>query len=424
LPAIRPDLRPAPREVMRLSSGGLRLGAPTSSRARAAPLSAVGLVMICDVDLSVPDATRTHTIEVAAKFASEGLAVDLITRGPDPGLPGVTFHGAHSPERHKVRRTVALSARSIAVLRERRKTATRCYVRHRWSILAVLIAARLLGYRVVTQVDDVQYGRGYERDIFFLNDYGKRLTTLLMGRLAHGIVAVTSQIRDLLVDQFHVPAERIAVLPNGVDTDRIKPLERHAAIRHAGLDPSRQYLVFCGNFGPWVDFELLLESFARVVGERPDTRLLLIGDGARREPVERLIDGLSLRGAVITTGFVDDRALVANLIGAAIVALAAHRPAYMARIGASPTKLAEYFAAGRAVVARDVPGLREAIEESGAGILVPGDPQEMARAISALLDDPARADELGANGRTAAEQRYTWASIVRRTLPLFDQSSK
>ena len=41
-----------------------------------------GLVMVCDVDLAVPDATRVHTVEVARNFAAEGLAVDLVARGP------------------------------------------------------------------------------------------------------------------------------------------------------------------------------------------------------------------------------------------------------------------------------------------------------------------------------------------------------
>jgi glycosyltransferase involved in cell wall biosynthesis len=381
--------------------------------------AAGGLVMICDVDLGVPDATRTHTVEVAANFAREGLAVDLIARGPDPRLEGVSYHRARGSEARRARRIADLSGRAVAVLGARRRGARRCYVRHSWSNVPILAAARVLGYRVVTQVDDVQYGRGYERHIPVVSDYVKRLAAMAMGRLAHGIVAVTPQIGELLTDQFHVPARRIAVLPNGVDVDAFRPQAREQALASAGLDPGCRYAVFCGRFESWVDFELLLAAFALVAREDPAARLLLVGDGPERAHVERLVDELELARAVTLTGFVADRSRVADLIGAATVALASHRVDYIGRIGVSPTKLAEYMAAGRAVVARDVPGLREVLRESGAGVVVPGEPRAMAAAIAQLLD-PARADALGARGRAAAEQRYTWRSIVRRTLPLFE----
>jgi glycosyltransferase involved in cell wall biosynthesis len=381
-------------------------------------MTSAGLVMICDVDVGVPDATRTHTVEVAGNFAREGLVVDLITRGPDPDVDGVRHHRAHGSEAQRVRRVMDLNARSVAVLCARRRTARRCYVRHSWSNVGILLVARLLAYRVVTQVDDVPYGRGYEGSISPLVDHTKRLTAMLMGRLAHGVVAVTSQIKDLLVEQFHVPAERVGVFPNGVDVDSFEPMARAQAIRTAGLQDGLRYVLFCGRFEWWVDFELILEAFALVAREHPDARLLLIGDGSERPQVQQLASRLSIEAVVTITGFVADRRRVAVLMGAATVAVMAHRRGYVGRIGVSPTKLAEYMAAGRAVVAADVPGVREALLESGGGLVVPRDPQAMADAIGELLD-PARADELGAHGRVAAEQGYTWRSIVRRTLELF-----
>jgi glycosyltransferase involved in cell wall biosynthesis len=99
----------------------------------------------------------------------------------------------------------------------------------------------------------------------------------------------------------------------------------------------------------------------------------------------------------------------------------AHQTAYVNRIGVSPTKLAEYMAAGRAIVAKDAPSVSEALQSSGAGLVVGDDPQEMATAIESLLVDD-RADIVGAIGRRTAEQSYTWQSVVARTLSLFDGS--
>ncbi len=371
--------------------------------------------MICDVDLELPDATRTHTIEVARGFAAEGFRVDLVTRGSDPGLTGVRHHRAHGSEGGHVYRVVDLSLRSLVVLCARRRHAERCYVRHKWSNVPIMCMARLLGYRVVTQMDNMPHGRGHEVPIPLVVDQVKRLTTALMGRVSHGIVAVTPEIKALLVDELGIPAERIAVLANGADIDFMHPLPRAEAIARAGLDPDCRYAVFCGHFQSWVDFDTLLEAFSKVAARLTDSRLLLVGDGCERERIEGEVARLQIEDSVLITGFVRDRAAVRDLLAAATVTLSAHRSKYL-----SPVKLAEYLACGRAVVATELPGLKEAIEDTGAGLVIPADPQAVSEAIVALLLDPERADELGANGRRLAEELYSWRSIVHRTVPLFD----
>jgi glycosyltransferase involved in cell wall biosynthesis len=388
---------------------------PESAASPSANGDAPGLVMVCDVDLEVPDGTRTHTVEVAAGFAAEGLEVDLVARGPDPGLAGIRYHRARGSETRRAQRISDLTLRTVGLLVRRRHRASRCYVRHSWSNIPVLIAARALGYRLVTQVDDVQYGRGSQSDASPAADYVKRLAAFLMGQLAHGVVAVSPRIKTLLVDQFRVPAERVVVLSNGVDIDAIRPIPRPEAIRRVGLDVNARYVVFCGRFESWGDFDTLLAAFALAHRQHADARLVLVGDGPERERIEARGVELRITEAMILTGFVEDRARIGDLIGAATVTVVCYRDGFVG----SPIKLAEYLAAGRAVVAKDTPGMRGALEETGAGIVVPGDPRAMADAIVALLDQ-GRADKLGALGRRLAEERYSWRSIVQRTLPLFD----
>lgn len=379
-----------------------------------------GLVMVCDVDLALPDATRTHTIEVARGFARNGLAVDLVARGPDPEIPGVLYRAGAASESSRARRLWAVNARTIALLWRRRGEARRCYVRHYWGQVPVLLAARLLGYRLVTQVDDVPYGRGFEGEIGLVADYARRAAARVMGRLAHGVVAVTSEIRDLLVEQFHVPAERVVVLPNGVDLDVVRPLPRDEAIAAEGLEPGAEYVVFAGRFAHWVDFDVMLDAFRVVADRREGARLLLVGGGEEAPAVDAAVERLGMAERVVRTGFVRERARLVRLLAAARVGLVAHRADHTARIGVSPTKVAEYFAAGRAVVAVDMPSLRDAIEDANAGIVVPRDPTAMGEAVADLLADPERADALGRAGRAAAERGYSWGSIVARTISLFE----
>ncbi|MBV9919207.1 MAG: glycosyltransferase family 4 protein [Solirubrobacterales bacterium] len=378
-----------------------------------------GLIMVCDVDLTIPDATRTHTVEVARGFAQEGLDVDLVTQGPDPEVDGVRHHRVRVPLRPRWRRLLALNTIAISLLWRRRRVARRLYVRNRWSVVLIMLVARLLRYSVVMQVDDMAYGPGYERAISPVEDYSKRITTYLTCRFAHGFVAVTPQLKELLVAHFAVDPDRVRVLPNGVDVDFIHPLAREPAIERLGLDAGLRYVVFCGNLADWVDFETLLGGFSSVARAEPRARLLLVGDGDERERVEQRADELGLDGRVIFTGFVADRARVRDYLGASTLAVASHASDYINRIGVSPTKVAEYLAAGRAVVAKAVPGLSEVLESSDGGVAVRGGAGEMGQAMLTLLD-PARADELGRNGRRFAESRLTWPSIVHRTMPLFE----
>lgn len=377
-----------------------------------------GLVMLCDVDLDVPDGARTHTVEVARGFARAGLSVTLVARGSDPDLDGVRFRPARGEESDRLRRPVSINARAISLLWRERRRARRFYVRHKWSTMPATLVARVLGYRIVSEVDDVPYGRGYEGDIAPYVDYFKRFMTILMGRLSTGVVAGTVEASELLADQFHVPRERIGIVPIGVDVGYFHPLDRAEAQRRTGLDPANAYIIFIGQFASWVDFDTLIGAFALLAGRREDVRLLLVGDGAERPSIEAGLERLGISNRVLITGFIRDRERVRDYLASATVAVASHRGEHLNRIGMNATKLAEYLASGRPIVAKDVARLREMLADTGAGIVVPGDPEAMAQALEAALA-PETAERLGAAARKLAVERYSWDATVRRTLPLF-----
>jgi glycosyltransferase involved in cell wall biosynthesis len=381
------------------------------------------LVMVADVDVGRPDATRTHTLEVAREFARAGYRVELIARGPDPGVEGVRYRRAGPGTMPLPLRLLSVNGRAVAALLRSPRRGRCCYVRFHWSEVPVLIAARLARARLVTQVDDIPFGREYRLRSGprgFLADHVRRAATRVMGRCAQGVVAVTREIGDILVADFAVPAAKVRVLPNGADVSFFSPAEREQAAEQAGLDPGCQYLVFVGHFASWVDFDTMLRAFAQVSARHPDARLVLVGDGSQRGLVDSLVESLGLESKVLLTGFVADRERVRDLIGAATVCLAAHRgDRNLSRIGTSPVKVAEYFASGRPVVAIAVPSVREMIEENGAGIVVQPDPAAMAEALDRLLSDAAEASPMGARARAAAEERYSWRSVVARTIPLF-----
>jgi len=211
-----------------------------------------------------------------------------------------------------------------------------------------------------------------------------------------------------------------AALLDGAGIDHIRPVERHEALAAAGLDSAYDYVIFLGRFGPWVDFDTILGGFAVAARQRPQVRLLLVGDGEESGVVDETIARLDIADRVVRTGFVADVGQVVNLLGCSRVALLATRAADRARTGVGAVKLAEYFAAGRPVVAVDLPGVREAVAGAGAGIVTPPDPDAYGTAIGELLDDSERAEALGAAGRRAALERRGWRDVASRTLPMLD----
>ncbi len=234
---------------------------------------------------------------------------------------------------------------------------------------------------------------------------------------AASLVVVVSQALGEEVAARGVPEGRILVVPNGADTDRYHPSVDGSGVRASlGAPPEAVVVGFVGTFGAWHGAEVLARAFRLVVARSPvPVHLLFVGDGSRLAATRALVEAAGLSGQVTFAGLVPQAEGPAYMAACDIL-VAPHVPnADGSVFFGSPTKLFEYLAMGKAVVASDLGQLGQVVEHGRNGLLVrPGDDQDLAAAITALVADPGLRRRLGDQARRDAVERYTWHQHAER----------
>jgi D-inositol-3-phosphate glycosyltransferase len=237
---------------------------------------------------------------------------------------------------------------------------------------------------------------------------------------ADAIVAGSTAEVETLIDDLRAPADRLWVIPPGVDTELFTP-QRAAnagAVRdYLGLPASRPLLVAAGRIQPLKDQELAIRVLAELNAYSGWAPLLVIaGEASDREYRARLDRTASELGVAADVRFVDalDRETLADLFAAATLTLV---PSHSESFGLVALESAS---SGTPVVGYRSTGLVDSVLDGESGILVDGrDPGEWATVISALLDDAERLARLGISARVHAEG-FTWATAAASLLAVYE----
>ncbi len=241
---------------------------------------------------------------------------------------------------------------------------------------------------------------------------------LLLGRLAHAVNACSEFSARALVEREWLGSGRGAgpprVIPNGVDLARFRPAADVAAARRSlGLDPEAALVACVARFHPVKDHRTLLRAFAGVAAARPESELLLVGDGPERPRLEALAQELGIFSRV---RFLGVRADVPEILRAADLF------ALTSASEAAPLTLLEAMATALPVVATAVGGVPEIARDGVEGRLVPrADPSAAAAAMLELLDDRGRAAAMGRAGRARVEERYRLEDTVAAYGDLYER---
>lgn len=267
-------------------------------------------------------------------------------------------------------------------------------------------------------------------DIFELDFLGKPLTGILRWRakqiiqytlsVANFIICVSKATKTRLVNVWHVPSNKIAVFPNGVDVHLYRPYPEKRVETRASLGlGSQPVVIYVGSFNRWHDVATLLDAFVQVLSIFPDGRLLLIGDGKKRQAMVQHVADLGIEYAVKFTGRLT-HSEIPCLVSAADVAVAPYPKMEEAWWGSS-MKLFEYLASGIAVVASDIgEQVCEVIQHGINGLLAePEDASALATALIKLIGDPTLRSQLGQRARDDAVMKYSWEHYLSRLESLY-----
>lgn len=232
-------------------------------------------------------------------------------------------------------------------------------------------------------------------------------------QLADQIITVSEPTKENLVENWGVAAEKISIIPNGVNVALFQQEVDTNQIRaELGLHDA-PVVMFVGGFQMWHGLDKLLEAVAVVSKILPEVRLLLVGDGPARPFVEENIHRLNLEKCVTITGFLP-HARIPKLLAIADVVTVPY-PKLPKEMWFSPLKLYEYMAAGKAVVASGAGQIKNVIRHDENGLLVtPGDVTELAQALLHLLQNESDRRRLGQNARREAETEHAWSRQIER----------
>jgi glycosyltransferase involved in cell wall biosynthesis len=213
-------------------------------------------------------------------------------------------------------------------------------------------------------------------------------------------------------------SDRLAIIPNGVDTRRFSPGNDGSGVRsELGVTDGEVLVAFVGALTRWHVYkglEILLAAMKEVLRSGQKVKLMVVGGGELLDHYQRMASGLGISGQVVFVGDVPDELLPNYYAASDLLALPSKNESEGYGI-----VLLEAMASGKPVVASRIGGMSEVVSNNENGILTPPkDVHGLSSAICSLASNPEARMRIGMNGREFAES-HDWDLVTERITKLY-----
>lgn len=376
---------------------------------------------------------------LASELAARGLQVELLTRAQgEPSErelePGVVVHelaaGPHGPiAKNDLAVVTDEFGEAVAELARRPNASFDLIHAHYWlSGIATLPVALELGIPFVQSFHTLAAMKNALADSSAPAESDRRLhSEAYLAAQSAAIVAGSAAEATFLIETVRAPAERVWVIPPGVDVDLFRPhrvdsgagIGADARVRNRwGIAPGRPILVVAGRVQPLKDQELAIRTLAAIHSVQGGTPVLLVaggstpGDEGYLAHLTKVAAELGVEQNVRFAGALT-REVLADVLAAAALTLVTSQSETFGLVAL------ESAASGTPVVGFRGSGMVESISEGVSGVLIDSrDPHEWAKVVTDLLNDERARRALTAAGRDHA-LGYTWAASAAALLGVY-----
>ena len=381
--------------------------------------------IFCDMDAREVEDLETDVLRVITRLNIGGPARQalLLTRELSSEHPTVLAAGHAPPEEGElddpsvpvVRVPLVRAPRplkDIAALRAVRSLIQDLHPRIVHTHMAKAGAVGRLAARRFGDVRTVHTFHGHVLEGYFSSPVERafiRAERFLAAR-TDALIAVSDEIRDVLLDMRVGRPEQFHVIPLGFELDVFLSVEGKTGDFRSeiGLDLDTPLVAVIGRVTAIKDHETLLHAVARL----PGTHLAVLGDGDRRTEAEDIARALHIADRTHFLGWRHD--LTKVLADVDVVALTS-------RNEGTPVSLIEAAAARRPVVATAVGGTAAVVRNGVTGLLVQArEAEDVAAALGRLLGDPSLAERFGRAGRDHVRERFSHHRLLRDIADLYE----
>lgn len=329
--------------------------------------------------------------------------------------PPATGALAKLPVLNQVAVIDALAARLLEVAKEVKPDVLHAHS-PALNAVAALRVGRKLGIPVVYEIrafwEDAAVDHGTSKEWGLRYRLTRAMETWALQRV-DAATTICEGLRSEIIGR-GIPAGKIEVIPNAVDIAdfAVGGARDEALAQKLGLE-GKTVLGFIGSFYAYEGLDILLNALPAMLEKRPEIRVLLVGGGPQDAPLRAQAKALGIEDRVVFTGRVPHSEVQRyyNLVD--VLCYPRHKMRLTDLV--TPLKPLEAMAQGRLMVASDVGGHKELIDDGRTGVLfAAGDAAALSKQVLALLEAPQKWQEFRQSGRRFVEEERNWTASVAR----------